>query len=441
MPYRQTSEIIDNFLPDVNRLTTRQSCCYLALEQRGKSGNDLKVPLPRPRILTRAAQRRDIPRNPQHHKRGGCRLINFLTLSGFLGAGKTTTLVAAAKLLQSRGSRVAVITNDQGTELIDTQLARSAIAQAGEVTGGCFCCRFEDLLTVAHRLVDEHGVDTLLAEAVGSCTDLQATVIRPLSAHYGDSFTPAPLVVVVEPERLQTLRTTLPLDDTDSDLSYLFGKQLQEADVIALNKVDLLGEDEAAALLADLRDRYPTATVLGYSARSGDGLDQFVSHWLGPSPAGRDLEIDYDRYANAEAALAWLNQSLTVTAAGGFDPDAWARSLLEHVSGAAARSGWMIGHVKISLESAAVLTKMSVTTSGGEPTVDRAAGTRFTEAEVRINARVACEPAELDEAVAEAVNTVTALTGTLAFQHAGVPSFKPGYPQPTYRIPSGAFPG
>lgn len=115
-----------------------------------------------------------------------------MTLSGFLGAGKTTTLVAVAKHLQSQGRRVAVITNDQGTELVDTQLARSAIAEAGEVTGGCFCCRFEDLLTVAQRLVDGHQVDTLLAEAVGSCTDLQATVIRPLSAHYGEHFTPAP---------------------------------------------------------------------------------------------------------------------------------------------------------------------------------------------------------------------------------------------------------
>ncbi|WP_283244366.1 GTP-binding protein [Microbispora sp. H11081] len=365
-------------------------------------------------------------------------MITFMTLSGFLGAGKTTTLVAIAKHLQSQGRRVAVITNDQGTELVDTQLARSEIAEAGEVTGGCFCCRFEDLLTVAQRLVDGHHVDTLLAEAVGSCTDLQATVIRPLSAHYGERFRPAPLLVVVEPDRLAALRTSLPLDDAESDMSYLFGKQLQEADVIALNKIDLLGAAEAAAVTADLRERYPTATVVGYSAKTGEGLDRLVSLWLGAEPAGRGLDIDYDRYANAEAALAWLNLSLDVTAAEGFDPDTWARALLEHLSATAAGNGWLIGHVKVSLESAGELSKVSVTAGGAEPTVDAVAGRTFTEARARLNARVACEPAELDAAVAEAVKAVCAATGTSAVQSAGVPSFKPGYPRPTYRIPATA---
>ncbi|WP_425280638.1 GTP-binding protein [Microbispora hainanensis] len=147
--------------------------------------------------------------------------------------------------------------------------------------------------------------------------------------------------VVVEPERLDALRTSLRLDDTESDMSYLFGKQLQEADVIALNKIDLLGTAEAAAVIADLRERYPTAAVLGYSAKTGDGLEELVPLWLGSEPARRGLDVDYDRYAKAEAAPAWLNLGLDVAAAEGFDPDAWARGLLEHLSAAAARNGWM----------------------------------------------------------------------------------------------------
>ncbi|WSS06007.1 hypothetical protein OG320_26870 [Microbispora sp. NBC_01189] len=85
---------------------------------------------------------------------------------------------------------------------------------------------------------------------------------------------------------LTALRTSLPLDDTESDMSYLFGKQLQEADVIALNKIDLLDAAEAAAVTADLRERYPTATVLGYSAKTGEGLEQLVSLWLGARATG-----------------------------------------------------------------------------------------------------------------------------------------------------------
>jgi G3E family GTPase len=72
-------------------------------------------------------------------------VLTFVPLTGFLGAGKTTTMVAAAKAMQERGHKVAVITNDQSTALIDSQLARSDLDAAAEVTGGCFCCRFDDL--------------------------------------------------------------------------------------------------------------------------------------------------------------------------------------------------------------------------------------------------------------------------------------------------------
>ena len=47
-------------------------------------------------------------------------MTRFVALSGFLGAGKTTTLITAAKLLEKTGRQVAVVTNDQGTDLIDS---------------------------------------------------------------------------------------------------------------------------------------------------------------------------------------------------------------------------------------------------------------------------------------------------------------------------------
>src|SRR5262249_20109987 len=111
----------------------------------------------------------------------GSVMIRFIPLGGFLGAGKTTTMLAAARLLERRGERVSLITNDQGADLVDTQLARAAgFAGVGEITGGCFCCRFDDLADVVRRLSDQVNPTVVIAEAVGSCTDLQSTVVRPL---------------------------------------------------------------------------------------------------------------------------------------------------------------------------------------------------------------------------------------------------------------------
>lgn len=77
----------------------------------------------------------------------------FVPVSGFLGAGKTTTLLAAAKELRSRGHHPAIVTNDQGRDLVDTQLARTVLDAVGEVVEGCFCCRFDELADVTTTLV------------------------------------------------------------------------------------------------------------------------------------------------------------------------------------------------------------------------------------------------------------------------------------------------
>ena len=90
--------------------------------------------------------------------------VRFVPLGGFLGAGKTTTLVRAALALQARGERVAVVTNDQGEDLVDTAVSRRALgAAAGEVTGGCFCCRFDELAEVVDRLVATSAPTVVLA--------------------------------------------------------------------------------------------------------------------------------------------------------------------------------------------------------------------------------------------------------------------------------------
>src|SRR6202789_4353035 len=67
-------------------------------------------------------------------------------VGGFLGAGKTTLILTAAGLLQQRGLRVAAILNDQGDDLVDTHYAGRHGIACDQVTGGCFCCRFPDLV-------------------------------------------------------------------------------------------------------------------------------------------------------------------------------------------------------------------------------------------------------------------------------------------------------
>src|SRR5580765_6480293 len=112
----------------------------------------------------------------------------LLIVGGFLGAGKTTALLALAREFHREGKRVALITNDQAPDLVDTEVVRVRGFRVEEVAGACFCCKFDELARAADRLRIEERPDVLLAEPVGSCTDLTATVVAPLAKLYSDRF-------------------------------------------------------------------------------------------------------------------------------------------------------------------------------------------------------------------------------------------------------------
>ncbi|NDB77878.1 MAG: cobalamin biosynthesis protein P47K, partial [Verrucomicrobia bacterium] len=124
-------------------------------------------------------------------------------LGGFLGAGKTTAVAKLAERLTAQGMRVGLITNDQGAELVDTAMLRSRGFATEEIPGGCFCCRFNSLVDAANKLTADSRPEVFIAEPVGSCTDLVATVTYPLRRMYGDQFLIAPLSVLVDPVRAQ----------------------------------------------------------------------------------------------------------------------------------------------------------------------------------------------------------------------------------------------
>lgn len=108
----------------------------------------------------------------------------LILVGGFLGAGKTTWLARAGLALQERGLSAGLITNDQAGQLVDTKQLADGGFRVEEVTGGCFCCRFEDLVSAAERLAEPGMPDVVLGEPVGSCTDLAATVLRPVRKYF-----------------------------------------------------------------------------------------------------------------------------------------------------------------------------------------------------------------------------------------------------------------
>ena len=280
----------------------------------------------------------------------------IVLVGGFLGAGKTSLILAASKVLLARGVRCAVILNDQGDELVDTRhVAQRGIASR-EVTGGCFCCRYSDLVSVIDEL-KSYAPEVIFAEPVGSCTDIAATVLAPLREDFA-RFRVAPLTVLVDPARTAALLT----GDADPNLLFLMRKQSQEADVVCVSKADLY--PDAANI--------PGTETRILSAKTGLGVQEWLDEVLAgcQNPATRFLDIDYEKYARAEAALAWLNLSLTFEPAYPATPAFVVGPFLHHLDNALTAAKVTIVHLKLIDQSPAGWVKAAICANGQEPTVE-----------------------------------------------------------------------
>src|SRR5436305_11926720 len=199
--------------------------------------------------------------------------IRFIMLGGFLGAGKTTTIARLARRYQSVGHKIGIVTNDQATDLVDTNSLRAQGFEVGEVPGACFCCNFNKLTETVNQLEKSARPDVVLAEPVGSCTDLVATVVRPLQQLFSAQFDVAPYAVLLKPSHGTRILKGIEKGGFSPQAAYIFKKQLEEADLIVINRIDELSEAESDELTALLQKQYPDTPVVRMSAKSGAGFN------------------------------------------------------------------------------------------------------------------------------------------------------------------------
>lgn len=135
-----------------------------------------------------------------------------------------------------------------------------------EIAGGCFCCRFSSLKEAADVLTKETRPDVFIAEPVGSCTDLVATVSYPLRRMYGDDFRIAPLSVLLDPIRAMRVFGLGEGKRFSEKIEYIYKKQIEESQVIVVNKVDLLSDQQKEQLDQYLQTNYAEKSVYWISA-------------------------------------------------------------------------------------------------------------------------------------------------------------------------------
>ncbi|MBI5388349.1 MAG: cobalamin biosynthesis protein P47K [Verrucomicrobia bacterium] len=361
-------------------------------------------------------------------------------VGGFLGAGKTTAMLRLAEWVARRGLRPGLISNDQGSGLVDTALFAARQLAVEEIPGGCFCCRFNSLVEAARKLTATTRPDLFLAEPVGSCTDLVATVAYPLRQIYGSDFTIAPLSVLVDPVRAARVLGLEGGGKFSEKVLYIYRKQLEEADCLVINKCDLLTAEKRAALRAALAGAFLHARLFEVSARTGEGLEAWFSHLLNTEQQPRAaMDVDYEVYADGEALLGWLNGTVQLSAARPFDANALLQRLAQEIQDRLQAAGAEVAHLKMTLDPRSAfgdLAAVNLVRNDFVPELSLSLPDPVERGELTINLRAEAEPELLRRAVEASVQQAAGHEVVARWQ--ALEAFKPGKPQPTHRVT--AFP-
>jgi G3E family GTPase len=355
--------------------------------------------------------------------------MRLILTGGFLGSGKTTAIVAACRLLQLRSMKVAVITNDQGEDQVDSEYVKGLGIPHGEVVNGCFCCnygKFDDRLT---SLITDWFPDVVFAEAVGSCTDLIATVAKPLQRSRRD-------LDVVIPVFVDALLVSALMDGRASFLSdsvrYIFFKQIEEADMIILSKVDCMSRTLVNKISQLFNEQYPNKQLLIHNTFDPADIERWMDTCLNFNSNSRhSLEIDYDVYARGEAELSWGDKVLTIETENG-EAMRLAEILIGDIFDHIQNQRLAIGHLKFYVEANESVQKISFTTMSTSAGV-RLNQVRANSIKLLINARVESTPKILESIIQSAVDQISKRFPCKIHSHRES-FFSPSFPTPTHRL-------
>ena len=358
----------------------------------------------------------------------------YIMVGGFLGAGKTTAILQLARLISQKNLRVGLITNDQSSGLVDTTMLRSNGFSTEEITGGCFCCRFNSLVEAAGKLRADTHPDVFIAEPVGSCTDLQATVAYPLRKMYGDNYTIAPLSVVLDPIRTARILGLEHGKSFSPKVRYIFEKQLEEANFLVINKCDLIDEAKQNELQAALNKRFPRASAIRISARSGAGIADWLELLLtSEATQGDPMDVDYDVYAEGEALLGWLNLSAAMTGSE-FNGNDFLRKLGSDLRDRLTEREIEVAHLKMTLspDTGNDLAVGNLVRNQSSIELSHELAEPVEEGFLLLNLRAEGDPDLLKHLVEEELGKL-ALNFGLEVIVESLESFRPGRPEPTHR--------
>ena len=194
--------------------------------------------------------------------------MKILIVSGFLGSGKTTSVVKIGKYLKDRGYTIAVLVNDVADVGVDGQVISENGLDSKEMPRGCICCTLKYALEGNIALIQaESDPDILIIEPTGvAFPDRIKEQIEKMD--FGPEVTMGPIISLIDGSKLRHIM---------EHSEYAATKQMENADIIVINKKDLMEKEEISAIKNVIQEVNADAEIFSVSFKEKDlALIQFI---------------------------------------------------------------------------------------------------------------------------------------------------------------------
>lgn len=338
------------------------------------------------------------------------RKANLMIISGFLGSGKTTAMIAIAKHLMAEGKRVGVIVNDYDSSQADLQYLRRKGFDAEAVMGGCLNDCMEEFVQKLQELNGRGGFDFILVEPSGSCIGLTHTFHRLKNESGFDEYELMPLVVLVDPARLLTEFLNRE-NHLALEAETLLLKQMEEADIIVVNKADTLSKVDMQEIDTFLRERYDTKTILFMNATLNSGIDILLGKMelIGVNKKEYDSQypdMESKHYWKLDQKLNCLNLNCEFTINNKISGNYLLSSLADKIKESLKAQAQELVYLKIYLESGYAICRLSCIGVEEENSFDKKISVPIGTGKLLIHVRAAALPEQLKQITKSAMESV-----------------------------------
>lgn len=240
-------------------------------------------------------------------------MIRFMVMSGFLGAGKTTTMIALGEHMNKTHGKVGIIANDLGANLVDTNLTQTSGCTVEEIASGCICYQMDNTIDKIARLRNRDACTFVMSDIPGLGVGALDHTYHRLAEDCSDWITLSPFTVLVDPERIKLLLPEGEDINLPEEIKYLMQLQLEEADLIVLNKIDTISDDEIRRDIGFLQEACPDIPIMKISALRGDGIAELAEYLETHETLLKNFSVrNNEKFQEAEKTLTWYNRRMFI---------------------------------------------------------------------------------------------------------------------------------